>query len=132
MAIRAYLGQGIQYPFVIDTFGKIALQNDAELIKQSLRILFDEPVGTELFREHYGSQIRLCMFEPTDAILTSLLDFYIFDAISKWERRISLYDIQYRGVEGKTNVIMCSVMYQIKKSSEIDSFIFPFFRELKN
>lgn len=132
MAFRAYLGQGIKYPFEVDTFGKITVQSDADLIKQSLRILFDEPVGTELFREHYGSQIRLCMFEPMDAILTSLLDYYIFDAISKWERRISLYDIKYRSVDEKSNVIMCTVYYQIKKASEIDSFIFPFYRELKN
>ncbi len=132
MAVRTYLGQGIKYPFEVDNFGKIALQNDSELVKQSLKILFQEPVGSELFREHYGNQIMECMFEPNDIVLKSLLDYFIFDAISKWERRIYLYDIKYFSDGNKIDRIICQIFYQIKKSGEIDSFIFPFDRELKN
>lgn len=132
MAERLYLGQGIKYPFEVDSFGKIALESDAALIKQSLKILFEEPEGTELFREHYGSKIRLCLFEPNDVILISLLDYFINDAILKWERRISLFDIKYRQDPKNISLMMCSLNYIIKKSSEIDSFIFPYYRELKN
>lgn len=132
MAIRAYLGQGLKFPFEINQYGRIALQNDSALVKQSLDILFNEPLGTEFFREHYGSQIRLAQFEPNDLILHSLLDYYITDAIQKWERRIYLLDIKYTQPASEPDLISCTVIFAVKQSSEIDSFVFPFYRELKD
>lgn len=129
---RDYLGQGLKFPFAVDVFGRIALQNDAELVKQSLEILFSEPEGTELMREHYGSKIRDVLFEPNDAVARGLLDYYIVDAINKWERRIQLVDIRYDQPPQTPALINCIIFYIIKQSSEIDSFIFPFYRELKN
>lgn len=132
MAARSYLGQGLKFPFEVDTFGRVALQNDKELVKQSLEILFNEPVGTELMREHYGSQVREVIFEPNDVIAAGLLDYFIVDAIQKWERRIQIIDITYDQPPQSPALINCSIKYLIKQSSEIDSFIFPFYRELKN
>lgn len=132
MPVRTYLGQGLKFPPEVDSFGRIALENDAELIKQSLAILFSEPVGTELMREQYGSQVRLAMFQPNDAIVLGLLDYFIVDAISKWERRIKIADIRYDQPIDKPETINCTIFFIIKQSSEIDSFVFPFYRELKN
>lgn len=132
MASRPYLGQGTKHPHSIDQFGKIELQSDSALIKQSLEILFAEPIGSEFYREHYGSNIKQAMFEPNDSILSSLLDYYILDAIQKWERRIQVSDIKYQRDAGQTKFINVMIVYRIKQSSEIDSFIFPYYTELKN
>lgn len=129
---RVYLGQGLKFPYQIDVFGKIAYESDSELIKQSLRILFSEPVGTEFFREHYGSRIREAMFEPNDAILRTLLDYYIVDAIEKWERRIKLVDIIYDQPPSSPSLMNCKIVYLIRQSSEIDSYVYPFYRSLKD
>jgi phage baseplate assembly protein W len=127
-----FLGQGLKWPLQVDSFGRIALQSGPDLIKQSLQILFLEPIGTELMREHYGSRVRQAMFEPNDDIIKSLLDFFIVDAIESWEKRINLIDIAYDLPADRPELVKCVITYQIKQSSEIDSFIFPFYRELKN
>lgn len=132
MAARKYLGQGLKFPFEVDPYGRIALQNDIELVKQSLDILFREPLATEFFREHYGSQVREVLFEPNDAIARGLLDYFIVDAIQKWENRIQLVDIKYDQPPQTPSLIMCTIFFIIRQSSQIDSFIFPFYRELKN
>lgn len=129
---RPYLGVGVKHPHSIDQFGKVELQSDTELIKQSLEILFSEPVGSEFFREHYGSKIKLAMFEPNDTVLTSLLDFYLMDAVQQWERRIQVIDIQYQRIGSESSYLNVIISYRIKQSSEIDSFIFPYYTELKN
>jgi phage baseplate assembly protein W len=132
MATNDFLGQGIKWPLQVDSFGRIALQSGPDLIKQSLKILFQESVSSELFREHYGSRMMRGMFEPNDAIIKSLLDFYIVDAIERWERRIEIVDIKYDQPPDQPALINCTVFYTIKQSSEIDSFIYPYYRELKN
>lgn len=132
MAVRKYLGQGEKFPPEVDRFGKITLINDLELVKQSVFKLFDEPIGTELYREHYGHQIRRVLFEPNDSICKSLLDFYIVDVINKWEQRIQLIDIVYTQPADNSAVINATIFFIVKQSSEINSFIYPFYRTLKN
>jgi uncharacterized protein len=132
MPVRKYLGQGEKFPTQITPQGRVALVNDLQLVEQSLRILFEEPIGTELYREHYGSQIRRALFTPNDAIITSLLDYYIADAINKWERRITLVDIKYSQPPDQPERIDATVFFQIRQSSQINSQIFPFYRQLNN
>lgn len=132
MPVRTFLGQGIKWPLQVDSFGRITLENDRELVNQSLLILFTETEGSEFYREQYGSKIRQIMFEPNDDIAKGLLDYFIVDAIQKWERRIKIADIIYSQPPDQPSTINCRIFYIIKQSSEIDSFIFPFYRELKN
>ena len=132
MAGKVYLGQGTKHPHEINVFGRISLESGTDLIKQSLDVLFNMPVGTEFFREHVGSQIREAMFEPNDAVTKSLLDYYIADGIQRWERRILLVDIEYDFPENEPSLIRVAIFFQVKQASEIDSYIFPFYRQLKN
>lgn len=129
---RPYLGVGQKFPPEINSSGRITLVDDVALIKQSLQILFAEPIGTEFFREHYGSQIRECQFEPNDVVLQSLLDYYIISAIAEWERRIQVSDIQYARSASKASLVMVTIYFRVKGQTEIDSFIFPYYRELIN
>lgn len=132
MARRSYLGQGIKHPHVVDNFGRVTLVSDRDLIMQSLDIIFNTPVGSEFFREHEGSEIRELMFEQNDIVLCGLMDFYVMDAILKWERRIKVLDLKYDFPRDVPNLIKTTINFRYKQNSELDSFIFPFYRELKN
>lgn len=132
MPVRKYLGQGEKFPPEITAQGRTALVNDIYLIKQSLFILFSEPIGTELFREHYGNQIRRALFHPNSSVVKSLLDYYIAEVINKWERRILLTDIVYDQPPDKPELIQSTVFFNVKQSSQSDSFIYPFYKSLKN
>lgn len=131
-AKRSYLGQGIKYPHEVDVFGRIALISDKALVKQSLYVIFNTPIRSEFFREHEGWEGRELMFEQNSIVLCGLLDFYVVDAIAKWERRIKILDVKYTLPSDKPELIKITVNYRIRQSSEVDSFIFPFYRELKN
>lgn len=132
MTTNPYLGQAVKYPYEVDVFGKITYESAVNLIKQSINILFTTPIGTEFYREHYGSEVRMAMFEPNDLIAQTLLDYYLIDAISKWEKRIKILDIEYEYPESQPDLINCRIIFRVRQSSEIDSFVYPFYRELKN
>jgi len=132
MTARPYIGTGIKHPHEINEFGRIELEDDIDLIKQSLIILFNTPLGSEFYREDFGSNIRQAIFEPNDSVVRSLLDYFIIDAIAKWERRINVVDVKYDQPPQSPDLVNCQIIFKVKQSSEIDSFIFPFYRELKN
>ena len=129
---RPYLGTGVKHPHKIDQFGKVELANDNELVKQSIAVILNTPLGTEFGREHFGSNIREVIFEPVTQIAITLLDFFIADAIAKWEKRVTLVDIKYDIPTNNPKVINCTIIYRLKQASDVDSFVFPFYRELNN
>lgn len=129
---KVYLGTGVKYPYEVDKFGKIAYESGTNLVKQSIETLLNTPVGTELGRESFGSEIRIALFEPNDRILYSLLDYFIIDAVQKWEKRVNIIDIVYTTPAEEPERLDVEIYFREKQSNQIDSFIFPFYRELKN
>lgn len=129
---RPWLGQGIKFPFEVDRFGRIALANDIDLVNQSLSIIFSTSLGSEFYREHEGSQLKEVMFEPNDQVVMGLLDYIVNDAIAKWEGRVRLADIRYDFPNNRPELINIYVFYTLRQSNEVKSFVFPFYRELKN
>lgn len=128
---RAYLGQGINHPPVVTELGRIALVNDLELINQSILRILNTPLGSVFRNREYGSKLNELIFEPNDNILIALLDFFVFDSIEKWEKRITPKSIEFNTPDNKPELIEIQIYYEVLGSSEVDSFIYPFYRELK-
>lgn len=76
----------------------------------------------------FGSRLHELVFETNDEVLKDLLAVFIYDAISDWEKRVKYLSTSF---EQEDNVIVCKVEYKILKSNEIDSFVYPFYRELR-
>ncbi len=129
---RSYLGQGIKFPLSVDNYGKISLQSDLQLVRQSIVRILNTPVGSCFMNRDFGSHIYDLQFEPNDDILKSLLDYFITDAVEKWEGRVELLDVSIYDDAKKPEQVNCSVTYKLKQSEEIDSFIYPFYKELQN
>ncbi len=121
-----YLGVGIKYPIQIVN-GKPALSYNEDNIQQSLLQLLSCPVGSRLFLPEYGSRLDEALFEQNDEVLKALLQMYIVEAIEFWEKRIKLKKVSYTQ---ENNVILCEITYNVLASNEINSFVYPFYREL--
>jgi uncharacterized protein len=127
--MRDYLGTGIKYPYEVNDFGRISLASQKELVQQSIYRILQTPVGSNFMNRDFGSHLRELLHEPNDNVLLSLLDYFIGDAISKWEKRVVFIDTAFEVSE--PDKIFCTPRYIIRASNEIDSFIYPFYRELK-
>jgi uncharacterized protein len=127
--MRDYLGTGIKYPYEINDFGRIALASQKELVQQSISRILLTPVGSNFMNRDFGSRLRDLVHEPNDGVLFSLLNYFISDAIERWEKRVQYIETDFEQIE--PDKIHCIPRYIIRASNEIDSFIYPFYRELK-
>jgi len=127
-----FLGRSFKYPFQPDTKAQIAIVDGRESIRQSIGSILGTPKGTRYFLREYGSDIHLLKFEPNDDILRSLLVTLSADAIFIWEKRVRLLSVAFQDDEEnpKVDQINMQIKYEILGSNEIDSFIFPFYREI--
>ncbi len=124
---RAYLGQGIKYPTKIVN-GTVQLANDDSLIQQSISIILSTPKGSRFMLPEFGSRLNEVLFEPNDEVLQDMLKVFIYEAISEWETRVRFSNVSFTISE---NAVFCEIFYKVLRSNEINSFVYPFYRQLK-
>jgi phage baseplate assembly protein W len=132
MSNLPYIGTALRYPVEVNSKGGIQVSSDARLLRESIVRLLGTPIGTIFFNRGYGSRLGELIFEPSDDVLFSLLDYHIKDAVGAWEKRVANLSINIEINDSDESRIDVSLRYTILSSNEVDSFVFPFYKELKN
>ena len=127
---RYYLGQALKFPLEVNQYGGLSLANDAALIEQSIFSVLSTPRGSRFFNRAYGSDLHSLIFEQSDEVLMALLDEFIVSALETWETRIKVTDVNFDFDEA-AGAVNCHISALILLSNEIESFVYPFYRELK-
>jgi phage baseplate assembly protein W len=122
-----FLGRGITLPLRLVN-GSVPIDTGPELIKASIRFLLSWTYGTRFFLTEYGSRLEDLIEEPNDDVLNHLVYTMVADAISTWETRVKVLDVNLtRDDLGKTNIV---VYYQIITSQKTDTLVFPFYNTI--
>lgn len=121
-----YLGVGLEFPLNLVN-GSANLVRDSKLIENSIKDILNTPKGTRFFLPQYGSRLRELTFEPNDDILIDLMNLFIIEAITKWEKRVSVDEVTF---DVEESVVYCTIKCDILNKNEVDTFIFPFYRKL--
>lgn len=124
MAKLSYLGQGVAYPLTVES-GSFKLATAKQLIKGSITMILTTPIGSRYFNPSFGSRLYELLWEPNDLVLAASLRDFTADAISKWEKRIEIQDVS---VVTAVDAALILIVYRIKNSNELDSFVYPFVR----
>jgi len=125
-----FLGRGETFPFQPTPTGEVALIEARELVQQSILDILITEQGSIFAAEEYGSVLHELTFMQNDIVLKSLLVTHIERALNQWEKRIRVTDITCETVG--ISQIDVLVTYVILPANSIDSFVFPFYRELKS
>ena len=96
------------------------LSNDA-IIRRSVENILTTGKTEKPFREDYGSDLRLNLFEVTSLSQLSMVESQIKNVINRGEPRITLLDVKLKG-DLANNYIEVTIEYMLKKTSQIDTF----------
>ena len=96
------------------------LSNDA-IIRRSVESILTTGKTEKPFREDYGSDLRLNLFEVTSLSQLSMVESQIKNVINRGEPRITLLDVKLKG-DLANNYIEITIEYMLKKTSQIDTF----------
>jgi len=125
---RDYLGTGIKFPITLRA-GKVVYASEISLIDQSIQIILSTPAKTRVFVPEFGSRLTDLLFDPNDDALESALSYFINEALTEWEKRIKVLGVDFERInEDQTD---CTIRYRVLASNEIDSYIYPFYKNLK-
>ncbi len=123
-----YIGNGMS---LLHTFDETKLEtrsvSGTEKIHNSIYSILSTHIGERLMLPEFGSKLHTLIFEANDAIFADLADFYIRDALGKWEKRIEVTNVEVRIME-EGNVVPIVISYRITNSNIYDNYIYPFNR----
>jgi len=86
--------KGLMYPIVKDPLGFFRSSQGLDVIKSDLMILLLTNPGERVMLSNYGTNLREYFFEPNDSIVADQIRQLISNAISTWEPRIVVDDIE--------------------------------------
>jgi len=127
---RSFLGRGWSFPptFHNKTIEGIEMVENEVDIKESLEILLNTSVGERIMLPEYGCDIRDFLFE---SITTSKLNFLrelILTAITKYEPRIDLNEINIDPSEYQAGIIKVFIDYSIITTNTRFNLVFPYYQ----
>lgn len=126
MAIKNYVGKGITFPVVINK-GSAVIDTGTTLINSSIRIILSWSKSRIMLSE-FRSMIEDLLEEPNDDLLKGLVEFFIFDNLRRWEKRIEVLETSLVITESEKMEV--TLRYRITNSNIEEIFTFPFYRKI--
>ena len=124
------IGTGLKSP---DSFsrasGKVRYNSGLDRINQSICHILGTRLGERFFVPEFGCRIYELIFEPNDYILHDMLIIYIKEALTRWERRIKVLEVNPVVVEGE-NEVPINITYNLINTNSVYNFVYPFTREI--
>lgn len=122
-----YIGKGLAYPWVLDR-GKLVLDGGVELIRSSIQIILRWNGERRFFLYEFYSQLHDLLEEPNDYVLTNLINTYIVESLNQWETRVELLSADLEELDSDS--LNLKLEYRILKTNKVDSFVFPFYKQI--
>jgi phage baseplate assembly protein W len=124
-----FIGGALVFPIELNSLGGVTATTGAEVIKNSIRIILGWPSSQRFFLGAFGSKLEMLLQEPNDNIVKGLLKTVTIEALRLWEKRVEVKDSMVVNIEADRIDILLS--YRIKATQEEDSFIWPFYKTIK-
>ncbi|AZI44512.1 phage baseplate protein (plasmid) [Deinococcus psychrotolerans] len=123
-----HLGTGWAFPVGPDARGRVGLISGIRAVEQAILMILMTPKGQRVMRPDYGCQIHELVFAPNDASTLGLASYYVHEALTAWEPRIELTDVDADSDPAYPERIVISIKYRIRSEASEQSLVFPFYR----
>ena len=94
-------------------------------INDSIYNILSTRIGERFMVPEFGSDLYKLIFEPNTAIFRDLADFYVRQALAKWEKRIQVLKVNVKVIE-YDNVVPIEIYYRVVNTNMTSTYVFPF------
>jgi phage baseplate assembly protein W len=106
--------------------GAVAMVDGDASVRQAILLLLGTAPGERLMRPDYGSHLHRLLFAPNDHTTAGLAIHYVRQALSRWEPRIDVVDVDAGADPDVATRLNISLRYQVRSSRAVHDLILPF------
>ncbi len=122
-----FLGRGWSFPVGLALDDEIAMVEDAEDIRQSIRIILETDPGERVMRPDFGAGLRRLLFEPITTNTLALVRHRVEEALTTWEPRIDVIDVNVSADEAASGRLLITIDYSIRATNTFYNLVYPFY-----
>jgi uncharacterized protein len=122
-----FLGRGWAFPVVIARDGKVAFAAGELSIEQGLKIVLGTSPGERVMRPEFGCGIWELVMEPNTTQLHGRLQTRVRQALTRWEPRIDVLDVQVASPPEQKNLLLIRINYRVRSNNAAYNLVYPFF-----
>lgn len=118
-------GGGLYAMDVFDSSRHTTHAEGVDKLNDSIYNILSTRVGERFMVPEFGSELYKCIFEPNTAIFRDLAEFYIRQALEKWEKRIQVLAVDVQVYE-YDNTVPISIYYRVVNTNMTSTYVYPF------
>ncbi len=123
-----FLGSGWSFPVRVAD-GRIAPASGEESISQSIWLILATAKGERVMRPNFGCGIHDLVFAVNNAAAAARGAQEVRQALTLWEPRIDLLDVQVTPQPGEPNVLLIRIEYRVRTTNNVFNLVYPFYLE---
>jgi phage baseplate assembly protein W len=125
--VADFIGRGISFPLRVDQSGGIALAEGGDGIDASIRMALSTAPGERVMRPQFGCRIWDLLFEPVNANTLGLMAEAVRDALSQWEPRIEVDDVEVEPDPASPARVVIRILYRMRATNDRRNLVYPFY-----
>ncbi len=124
---KEILGTGWSFPLEIDSRGGIALSRSEGGIEESVRVILGTARGERRMRPNFGCDIHTLIFSPNNATTWGLASHYVEEALTFWEPRIEVLNVDTKPDSADPSHLMITIKYRVKTTNDARNIVYPLY-----
>ena len=126
-ANREFLGIGWRFPLQVTPDGRIAQARYETRIEESIVLILSTAPGERPMLPDFGCGIHDFTFAPNDSGTVALIVHLVRQALTRYERRIDLIDVEAESSPEAPNLLLIRVNYRIRATNAIGNLVYPYY-----
>jgi hypothetical protein len=122
-----FLGRGWAFPVTATRDGTIGMAAGPAAIEQAIAIILGTSVGERVMRPEFGCGIWELVMEANTAQLHGRVQVRVRDALTRWEPRIDVLDVQAATSPDQKNMLLIRIDYRVRSNNAAYNLVYPFF-----
>jgi phage baseplate assembly protein W len=124
---RDFLGIGWRFPLQVTASGQIARARYEQRIEESVFLILSTARGERAMLPEFGCGIHDLVFEGNTPGTLALVTQAARTALSAYEPRIDVLDVEARAAEGAANLLLIRISYRIRSNNAVGNLVYPFY-----
>ena len=121
------LGVGWKYPLQRNQDGTITLSRYEDDVREAIWIILSTAPGERVMSPDFGCGIYDYVFAPNDIHTAGLVRFHVEDALTRWEPRIDLQEVQVQSDPRDPALLLISIDYTVRATDSRFNLVYPFY-----
>jgi len=122
---RVYIGTGWKFPVQVSASGQLTFSAGEQNVEDSIWIILATARGERQMLPRFGCGVHDLVFAPNNPATQGNVAHLVKDALTEWEPRIDVLDVNVDAPE--PNTMLIRVDYRIRSNNTFGNLVYPFY-----